>query len=108
MLAATTSLRCATRVVSRRSAVATGNMLQQRRNYHENIVEHYENPRNVGSMDKKDGNVGTVSDLFCGRWVWDGDETNRCHFGFWLVSTIPLHRWRTLYLFPPSQHLVLS
>mmetsp|Transcript_30630 Transcript_30630/g.53143 ORF Transcript_30630/g.53143 Transcript_30630/m.53143 type:complete len:164 (-) Transcript_30630:302-793(-) len=60
MLAATTSLRCATRVVSRRSAVATGNMLQQqRRNYHENIVEHYENPRNVGSMDKKDGNVGT-------------------------------------------------
>eukprot|EP00579_Thalassiosira_antarctica_P007158 CAMPEP_0201901942 /NCGR_PEP_ID=MMETSP0902-20130614/54696_1 /ASSEMBLY_ACC=CAM_ASM_000551 /TAXON_ID=420261 /ORGANISM="Thalassiosira antarctica, Strain CCMP982" /LENGTH=167 /DNA_ID=CAMNT_0048435927 /DNA_START=333 /DNA_END=836 /DNA_ORIENTATION=- len=32
---------------------------QQRRNYHENIVEHYENPRNVGSMDKKDGNVGT-------------------------------------------------
>mmetsp|Transcript_30631 Transcript_30631/g.53146 ORF Transcript_30631/g.53146 Transcript_30631/m.53146 type:complete len:166 (-) Transcript_30631:195-692(-) len=62
MLAATTSLRCATRVVSRRSAVVTaagtGNMLQ-RRNYHENIVEHYENPRNVGSMDKNDGNVGT-------------------------------------------------
>ncbi|XP_055904356.1 iron-sulfur cluster assembly scaffold protein IscU [Eupeodes corollae] len=27
--------------------------------YHENVVEHYENPRNVGSMDKKDKNVGT-------------------------------------------------
>ena len=27
--------------------------------YHENVVEHYENPRNVGSMDKKDISVGT-------------------------------------------------
>lgn len=27
--------------------------------YHENVVEHYENPRNVGSMDKKDVSVGT-------------------------------------------------
>jgi len=32
---------------------------QQRRNYHENIVEHYENPRNVGSFDKNDEDVGT-------------------------------------------------
>lgn len=30
------------------------------RKYHENIVEHYENPRNVGSLDKNDENVGTV------------------------------------------------
>jgi hypothetical protein len=27
--------------------------------YHENIVEHYENPRNVGSMNKADHDVGT-------------------------------------------------
>ncbi len=27
--------------------------------YHKNVVDHYENPRNVGSMDKKDPNVGT-------------------------------------------------
>ncbi|EDV49857.1 uncharacterized protein LOC6552590 [Drosophila erecta] len=27
--------------------------------YHENVVEHYENPRNVGSLDKKDTTVGT-------------------------------------------------
>ena len=33
------------------------------RSYHENIVEHYENPRNVGSMNKDDENVGTVSFL---------------------------------------------
>ena len=30
-----------------------------RRLYHENIIDHYENPRNVGSLDKKDVNVGT-------------------------------------------------
>jgi len=28
-------------------------------NYHEKVIDHYENPRNVGSMDKKDMNVGT-------------------------------------------------
>lgn len=27
--------------------------------YHPNVIEHYENPRNVGSMDKSDQNVGT-------------------------------------------------
>lgn len=27
--------------------------------YHDNIVEHYENPRNVGSLDKKKKEVGT-------------------------------------------------
>merc|ERR1719421_2641321 len=27
--------------------------------YHQNIIDHYESPRNVGSLDKKDPNVGT-------------------------------------------------
>ena len=27
--------------------------------YTQKVVDHYENPRNVGSMDKKSGNVGT-------------------------------------------------
>ncbi|XP_077286539.1 iron-sulfur cluster assembly enzyme [Arctopsyche grandis] len=27
--------------------------------YHANVLEHYENPRNVGSLDKKKKNVGT-------------------------------------------------
>lgn len=27
--------------------------------YHDNIVDHYENPRNVGNLDKKKQNVGT-------------------------------------------------
>ncbi|ETV99544.1 iron-sulfur cluster assembly enzyme ISCU, mitochondrial [Aphanomyces invadans] len=29
------------------------------RMYHENIIDHYENPRNVGSLDKKSSSVGT-------------------------------------------------
>jgi len=39
--------------------------LVARRSYHENIVEHYENPRNVGSLDKNDDNVGTVRTCEC-------------------------------------------
>jgi len=27
--------------------------------YSNEVIDHYENPRNVGSLDKKDGNVGT-------------------------------------------------
>lgn len=42
------------------AAAAGGGAGCQRRSYHDNIVEHYENPRNVGSLDKKDKFVGTV------------------------------------------------
>ncbi len=27
--------------------------------YHANVIDHYENPRNVGSLDKKNTRVGT-------------------------------------------------
>ena len=52
----------ATRSVSRTFAqrASTAGPALQARNYHDNIVEHYENPRNVGSLDKKDSSVGTV------------------------------------------------
>ena len=29
------------------------------RSYHENVIDHYEKPRNVGSLDSKDQAVGT-------------------------------------------------
>ena len=32
---------------------------QSRRSYHEKVLDHYSNPRNVGSMNKNDGDVGT-------------------------------------------------
>ena len=30
-----------------------------RRSYHEKVLDHYENPRNAGSFDKAESNVGT-------------------------------------------------
>jgi len=48
--------RAASRVL--RSRPAIGSVLIKR-SYHENIVEHYENPRNVGSLDKNEPSVGT-------------------------------------------------
>lgn len=36
-----------------------GKAMTQARSYHDNVIDHYENPRNVGSMDKKKKNVGT-------------------------------------------------
>jgi hypothetical protein len=59
-----TAPTAAIRSSSAAGGVAVASRLaEQRRNYHENIVEHYENPRNVGSLDKNDENVGTVSDV---------------------------------------------
>ena len=29
------------------------------RSYHKNVIEHYNNPRNVGTLDKTKSNVGT-------------------------------------------------
>lgn len=36
-----------------------GTAMTHVRGYHDNVIDHYENPRNVGSMDKKKKNVGT-------------------------------------------------
>lgn len=58
-------LSLASRTIGRRVASrASVPALEQitRRGYHENIVEHYENPRNVGSLDKNEISVGTVRD----------------------------------------------
>lgn len=49
------------RVAGARESVASISQITGlvRRGYHETIVEHYENPRNVGSLDKNDHSVGT-------------------------------------------------
>ncbi|KAL4707586.1 hypothetical protein ACJJTC_001631 [Scirpophaga incertulas] len=46
------------RCVSLKAFGGLGNNIQTA-SYHANVIDHYENPRNVGSLDKKDKNVGT-------------------------------------------------
>ena len=36
------------------------NKMIPKRFYHKNVIDHYENPRNVGSFDPNDENVGTA------------------------------------------------
>jgi len=33
--------------------------VRTKRGYHRNVIDHYENPRNIGSLNNKDKNVGT-------------------------------------------------
>merc|ERR1712205_238210 len=42
-----------------RCSAFKGASVTQLRGYHENVVDHYESPRNVGALDKKATNVGT-------------------------------------------------
>ena len=44
-----------------RSSMPAGIVQMPMRNfaYHERVIDHYENPRNVGSFDKKSADVGT-------------------------------------------------
>lgn len=58
MLARSVLKRSLASALSTRPAVAAAPALQTRR-YHDNVIDHYENPRNVGSMDKSARNVGT-------------------------------------------------
>jgi nitrogen fixation NifU-like protein len=51
--------------IMKRVTMATARTVKQarttsiRRGYHDIIIDHYENPRNVGSLDKNKTNVGT-------------------------------------------------
>ena len=43
-------------------------IIRSNRQYHKNVIEHYENPRNVGSFNDNDTNIGTglVGSPACG------------------------------------------
>ncbi|KAJ3402929.1 iron-binding protein, partial [Chytridiales sp. JEL 0842] len=41
------------------SSVLSSSFARQTRSYHEKVIDHYENPRNVGSLPKSNPNVGT-------------------------------------------------
>lgn len=41
------------------SSTLSSSLLISKRSYHPKVIEHYTNPRNVGSLDKKAANVGT-------------------------------------------------
>ena len=46
-------------MIAKHRAVAVNGVSRVFRSYHEKVVNHYENPRNVGSFDKNDPKVGT-------------------------------------------------
>ena len=45
--------------LNRLNRISKINRLNRIRNYHQNVLDHYENPRNVGSLDKSKKSVGT-------------------------------------------------
>lgn len=47
------------RSMTRSLRIAKDVRVSQASMYHKNVIDHYENPRNVGSFDKDDDNVGT-------------------------------------------------
>eukprot|EP01083_Nonionella_stella_P182911 659465_1 len=47
------------KVFARRTGQLFNMRITSRSVYHENVVDHYNNPRNVGSFDKNDPHVGT-------------------------------------------------
>lgn len=56
-----------TQISSLRAASAPSPLQQQRRGYHEKVLDHYSNPRNVGSMAKSvDVGTGLVGAPACG------------------------------------------
>ena len=47
------------RMTAMPSLMMMGQVPQRQFAYHQNVIDHYENPRNVGSLDKKSQDVGT-------------------------------------------------
>ena len=58
-LAISSSALILRRAGSLATPAANAVVVLQRRKYHEKVIDHYENPRNVGKLDAKKSNVGT-------------------------------------------------
>ncbi|SMN20226.1 similar to Saccharomyces cerevisiae YPL135W ISU1 Conserved protein of the mitochondrial matrix [Maudiozyma saulgeensis] len=54
-----TTARAASFNMMRSTTITTSSLLISKRSYHPKVIEHYTNPRNVGSLDKKSKDVGT-------------------------------------------------
>ncbi|CCD24953.1 putative iron-binding protein ISU2 NDAI_0E01370 [Naumovozyma dairenensis CBS 421] len=46
-------------IITLSNSATRPSVLLTKRLYHQKVIEHYTNPRNVGSLDKSQGNVGT-------------------------------------------------
>lgn len=64
------------RVLVPRLAIPTSTFT---RSYHEKVIDHYENPRNVGSLNKESSDVGTGL-VGCSS-LWRCDEITNT--GWW-------------------------
>ena len=45
-------------LIKNSNIILRDNIILRKRLYHKNIIDHYENPRNVGSLNKNDKDVG--------------------------------------------------
>lgn len=56
------------------------------RKYHERIIDHYENPRNVGALDKSKQNVGTgLGSIIFSIYFHE--------FYFFMICSICFYQW---------------
>lgn len=76
-------------------SVVAGVPQVQTAGYHKNVIDHYENPRNVGSLDKNDPTVGTgiVGAPACGDVMKLQIKVN---LSYGILELTEIHIWSIL------------